>query len=153
MLMIERVLQGVVSMWVIILSLGWVKRKTPSHYPLQKASTLLPIAVAPNSYRCKNSSTIMVFVKSISQSIMTILVPLTSLRIRFNILEPNTYRFDITSLESLSKMVLSLLSLFTPMIRRLTYLPNLLIVNASNSFVFFSLVLHAFASSFMLCFV
>ena len=32
-------------------------------------------------------------------------------------------------------MVLSLLRLFTPMIRRLTYLPNLLIVNASNSFV------------------
>ena len=32
-------------------------------------------------------------------------------------------------------MVLSLLSLFTLMIKRLTYLPNLLIVNASNSFV------------------
>ena len=32
-------------------------------------------------------------------------------------------------------MVLSLLSSFTSMIRRLIYLPNLLIVNASNSFV------------------
>ena len=31
-------------------------------------------------------------------------------------------------------MILSLLSLFTPIIRRLTYLPNLLTVNASNSF-------------------
>ena len=32
-------------------------------------------------------------------------------------------------------MVLSLLSLFTPMIKRLTCLPNLLTVNTSNSFV------------------
>ena len=48
-------------MWVIILSLGRVKSKTPSHYPLQKLSTLLPVAVAPNSYGCKNSSMIMVF--------------------------------------------------------------------------------------------
>ena len=32
-------------------------------------------------------------------------------------------------------MVLSLLSLFTPMIRRLIYLPNFLTVNVSNSFV------------------
>ena len=32
-------------------------------------------------------------------------------------------------------MVLLLLSLFTPMIRRLICLPNLLTVNASNSFV------------------
>ena len=32
-------------------------------------------------------------------------------------------------------MVLSLLSSFTPMIRRLIYLPNLLTVNVSNSFV------------------
>ena len=32
-------------------------------------------------------------------------------------------------------MVLSLLSSFTPMIKRLTYLPNLLTVNALNSFV------------------
>ena len=71
-------------------------------------------------------------------------------------------------------MVLSLLSLFTPMIRRLTYLPNLVIVNASNSFVktlvlsswddllLFSFFLMHFASSFyalfgyfsvLLCFV
>ena len=40
-----------------------------------------------------------------------------------------------TSLGSLLKMVLSLLSLFTLMIRRLTCLLNLLIVNALNSFV------------------
>ena len=32
-------------------------------------------------------------------------------------------------------MILSLLSLFTPMIKRLTCLPHLLIVNTSNSFV------------------
>ncbi|XP_050244013.1 uncharacterized mitochondrial protein AtMg00810-like [Quercus robur] len=43
-----------------------------------------------NSYRRKNSSMIMVFVKNISLSIVIILVPLISLRIRFNILEPNT---------------------------------------------------------------
>ena len=134
MLMIERVLQGFVSMWEIILSLGWVKSRTPSLYLLLKLSTLLPVAVAPNSYGCKNSSMIMVFVNSILQSIVTILVPLISLRIRFNILEPNTYRFDITSLGSLSKMVLLLLSLFTLMIRRLIYLPNLLTTNGLNSF-------------------
>ena len=58
-----------------------------------------------------------------------------TLRIRFNILEPNTQRFDITSLRSLSKMVLLLLSLFTPMIRRLICLPNLLRANNLNSFV------------------
>ena len=39
---------------------------------------------------CKNSSMIMVFVKSILQSIVTIPVPLISLRIWFNILKPNT---------------------------------------------------------------
>ena len=45
---------------------SWMsKRKTPFHYPLQKLSTLLLVAVAPNSYGCKNSSMIMVFVKSI----------------------------------------------------------------------------------------
>ena len=38
----------------------------------------------------QNSSMIMVFVKSILLSTVTIPVPLTSLRIRFNILEPNT---------------------------------------------------------------
>ena len=58
-----------------------------------------------------------------------------TLRIRFNILEPNTQRFDITSLGSLSKMVLLLLSLFTLMIRRLICLPNLLRANNLNSFV------------------
>ena len=57
-----------------------------------------------------------------------------SLRILFNILELNTYRFDITSFGSLSKMVLSLLSSFTLMIRRLICLPNLLIANGLNSF-------------------
>ena len=163
MLMIERVHRGIVFMWVIILFLGWAKSRTPSHYPLQKLSTLLLVAVAPNSYACKNSSMIMVFVKSISPSIVTILMPSTSLRIQFNILEPNTQRFDITSLGSLSKMVLSLLSLFTLMIKRMTCLPNLLTANVLNFFVK-TLVLspwndssllllpHAFASSFMLCF-
>ena len=58
MLMIERVLQGVVFTWEIILSLGWVKSRTPSLYLLLKLSTLLPVVVAPNSYGCKNSSMI-----------------------------------------------------------------------------------------------
>ena len=69
---------------------SWMsKKQTPSLYLLLKLSTLLPVAVAPNSYGCKNSFMIMVFVKSILQSIVTIPVPLISLRIRFNILEPN----------------------------------------------------------------
>ena len=42
--------------------------------------------------------------------------------------------FDITSFGSLSKMVLSLLSSFTLMIRRLIFSPNLLIANGLNSF-------------------
>ena len=58
-----------------------------------------------------------------------------TLRIQFNFLEPKTQRFDITSLGSLSKMVLLLLSLFTLMIRRLICLPNLLTANNLNSFV------------------
>ena len=70
---------------------SWISKKQNSiFYLLLKLSTLLPVAVTPNSYGCKNSSMIMVFVKSILQSIVTILVPLISLRIRFNILEPNT---------------------------------------------------------------
>ena len=77
---------------------------------------------------------IMVFVKSILPSTMTIPVPSTSLRIWFNILELNTQRFDITSFGSLSKMVLLLLSSFTLMIRRQIYSPNLLIANGLNSF-------------------
>ena len=77
---------------------------------------------------------ITVFVKSILPSTMTIPVPSTSLRIRFNILELNTQRFDITSFGSLSKMVLLLLSSFTLMIRRQIYSPNLLIANGLNSF-------------------
>ena len=117
---------GVVFMWVTILSPRWAKSRTPSLYPLQKLSTSLSVAVALNSYGCKNSSMIMVFVKSISPSIVTIPVPSTSLRIRFNILEPNIWRFNIISLSSLSKMVFSLLSLFTLMIKRLTCSPNLL---------------------------
>ena len=70
---------------------SWMsKSKTPFHYPLQKLSTSLPVAVASNSYGCKNPSMIMVFVKSTSPSIVTIPVPSTSLRIWFNILELNT---------------------------------------------------------------
>ena len=76
----------------------------------------------------------MVFIKNILQSIVTIPVPSTSLRILFNILELETKIFDITSFGSLSKMVLSLLSSFTLMIRRLICSPNLLIANCLNSF-------------------
>ena len=78
---------------------------------------------------------ITMFVKSILPFTMTIPVPSTSLRIHFNILELNTQTFDITSLGSLSKMVLLLLSLFTLMIKRLICLPNLLIANGLNSFI------------------
>ena len=56
---------------------SWMSKKQNS----LKLSTLLLVAVAPNSYGCKNSSMIMVFVKSILQSIVTIPVPLISLRI------------------------------------------------------------------------
>ena len=70
---------------------SWIsKSKTPSHYPLLKLSTLLPIAIASNSYGCKNSSMTTVFFKSILLSTVTIPVSLTSLRIQFNILEPDT---------------------------------------------------------------
>ena len=77
----------------------------------------------------------MVFVKNILQFTMTIPVPSTSLRIRFNIIELNIQRFDITSLGSLSKMVLLLLSLFTLVIRGLICSPNLLTTNGLNSFI------------------
>ena len=88
--MIERVLRGVAFMWVIILSPGRARSKISSHYPLQRLSTSLSVAVAPNFYGCQNSFLIMVFVKSISPSTMTIPVPSTSLKIWFNILELNT---------------------------------------------------------------
>ena len=90
MLMIERVLLGVVFIWVIILSPRSAKSKIPSLYPLQRLNTSLSVAAAPNFYGCKKFSLIMVFFKNILPSIVTILVPLTSLRILFNILELNT---------------------------------------------------------------
>ena len=164
-LMIEKVFRGVVFMWIIILSLGGAKSIIPSHYPLQRLNTLLLKAIAPNSYGCKNSSLIMVFIKNILLSIVTISVPSISLKILFNILELNTQRFDITSFMSLLKMVPSLLSSFTLMIRRLICSPNLLIANSLNSFIktsmvspwfdllFLLLLPHAFPSSFLLCFV
>ena len=76
----------------------------------------------------------MVFVKNILPFIMTIPVPLTSLKILFNILELNILRYDTTSSGSLSKMVHSLLSLFTLMIRRLICSLSLLIENGLNSY-------------------
>ena len=113
---------------------SWMSKRENSHYLLQKLSTSLPVAVVPNFYGCKNSSMITIFVKRILPSTVTILVPSTSLRIWFNILELNTLRFDITLLGSLLKMVLSLLSLFTLIIKRLICLPNLLIADGLNSF-------------------
>ena len=80
-LMIEKVLWGVVFIWVIILSPEWVRSKIPSHYLLLKLNTLLLVVVAPNFCDCKNFSLIMVFIKNILPSIVTISVPLTSLRI------------------------------------------------------------------------
>ena len=85
--MIEKVLRGVVFMWVIILSLESVRSRIPSHYSLLRLNTSLSVAVAPNFCGCKNSSLIMVFVKNILPFIVTISVPLTSLKILFNILE------------------------------------------------------------------
>ena len=94
----------------------------------------MSVAVAPNFCGCKNSFWIMVFVKNILPFIATMPVPLTSLKILFNILELNTLRFDITSFVSWLKIVLLLLNLFTLMIKRLIYLPNLLTANNLNSF-------------------
>ena len=59
-------------MWVIILSLGGAKSRIPSHYPLFRLNTSLLVAATPNFYGCKNSSLIMVFVKNILPSIVTI---------------------------------------------------------------------------------
>ena len=61
----------------------------------------MPVAAALNFYGCKNFFLIMIFVKNILPSIVTIPIPLTSLRILFNILELNTQRFDITSYRKL----------------------------------------------------
>ena len=64
---------------------------------------------------------VMVFVKKISLYIVIVPVPLTSLKILFNILEPNTLRSDITLFMSWLKMTLSFLSSFTLMIKRLIF--------------------------------
>ena len=68
---------------------SWMSKRENSHYLLQKLSTSLPVTVVPNFYGCKNSSMITIFVKRILPSTVTILVPSTSLRIWFNILELN----------------------------------------------------------------
>ena len=69
---------------------SWMSKKQNSiSLSTAEAEYMLLVAVAPNSYGCKNSSMIMVFVKSILLFIVTIPVPLISLRIQFNILEPN----------------------------------------------------------------
>ena len=47
-------------MWVTICLLE-EQKAAPSFYPLQKLNTSLSVAVAPNSYGCKNSSMIIVF--------------------------------------------------------------------------------------------
>ena len=132
--MIEKVFWGIVVMWVIILSPGWVRSRISSYYPLLKLNTLLSVAVAPNFHGCKNSSLIMVFVNNILPFIVTILVPLTSLKILFNILEQNIQRFDTTSFRSLSKMAHLLLSSFTLMIRRLICSLSLWRANGLNSY-------------------
>ena len=134
MLMIEKVLWGFAFMWVIILSPRWVRSRIRSHYPLQRLNTLLPIAVALNFCGCKNSSLIMVFVKNILPFIVTIPMPLTSLKIQFNILELNIWRYDTTSFESLSKMAHSLLSSSILMIKRPICSLKLLIANGLNSY-------------------
>ena len=69
---------------------SWMsKKQSSSLYSLLRLNTSLLVAIAPNFYGCKNSSLIMVFVKNILPSIVTISVPLTSLRILFNILKQN----------------------------------------------------------------
>ena len=87
MLMIKKVYWGVASMWLIILSPGRVRSRIPFPYLLLRLNTSLPVAVALNFYGCKNSFLIMVFAKNILPFIATIPVPLTSLKIMFNILE------------------------------------------------------------------
>ena len=69
---------------------SWMSKKQNSIFLSTVEATSLSVAVAPNFYGCKNSSMIMVFVKNILPSTVTIPVPSTSLRIRFNILKLNT---------------------------------------------------------------
>ena len=76
----------------------------------------------------------MVFVKNILPFIATILVPLTSLKIKFKILEQNIQRYDTSSFGNLSKLAHSLLGSSTLMIRRSTCLLSLLIANVLNSY-------------------
>ena len=125
---------GVAFMWVIILSLGRVRSRMPSLYPLLRLNTSLLTAIAPNFYGCKNSFLIMVFVKNILPFIVTIPVPLTSLKILFNILKQNIQRYDTTSVRNLSKMAHSLLSSSTLMIKRPTCSLSLLIAKILNSY-------------------
>ena len=77
---------GFVFMWVIIPSPGWVRSIILSHYPLLGLNTSLPVVVAPNFCGCKNSL-IMLFIKNILPFIVTIPVPLTSLKILCNIFD------------------------------------------------------------------
>ena len=65
---------------------------------------------------------------------VTIPVPLIPQKLLFNILELNTFRFDITSFVSQLKMVLSPLSLSTPMINRLISSQNLWMVVDLSSY-------------------
>ena len=94
MLMIEKFLRRFFFFFCVGNNLvSWMSKKHNSILlsttEAEYIAALLPVAVAPSSYGCKNSSLIMVFIKNILPSIVTILVPLTSLKILFNILEQN----------------------------------------------------------------
>ena len=138
MLMIEKFLRRFFFFFVGNNLVSWMSKKHNSILlsttEAEYIAALLPVAIAPSSYGCKNSSLIMVFIKNILPSIVTILVPLTSLKILFNILEQNIQRFDTTSFESLSKMAHSLLTSSTLMIKRMICSPSLLITNGLNSY-------------------
>ena len=165
MLLIKKVLRRVVFMWVIILSPGWIKSKIPSHYPLLRLSTPLPVAIAPNFYGYKNSSLIMVFIKNILPSIVTIPVPLTSLGILFNILwtkHIEIWHHFIQELVKDGTLTLEFIhtndqktDLFTKPLESKWFeflCQNIGVISMEWSLLLL-LLPHAFASSFMFCFV
>ena len=155
MLMTGKVLLVGVFTQVITLSPGRARNRTLSLSPLLRLNILLLVAVAPNFFGCKNSFLIMVFFKSILLSIVTIPVPSISLEILFNTYGPNTLRSNITSFVSCLKMVLSRLSSFTLMTKRLICSPSLQMVDALNScaktFVLYPWIDFSVSSSLCIC--
>ena len=148
-------------MWVIILSPGWAKSRTPSHYPLQKLSTSLLIAVLRMqkllldygicqehlTIYCDNTSAVNISKNSVQHS-QTKHIKIRHYFIQ-ELVEDGTLTLEFIHTND-QKVVCSL---------------NLLIANGLNAFcqninvismywsLFLLLLPHAFASSFMHCFV